>query len=664
MTPKLILPKDKKELTAALERLRATSTAMRNAARVNWFTSYEYLRGTRNFEELNYRDGIVRASKNDGTTLDFRLEMVSRKVTDEIGNMLRMDTSPKTTRRKMSLDAQRRRSVAQLALDSVLTKQSIDKTKMDLCLLLGTYGCAAMVVWMEPMLPKMEPSDKMAPTPEVEVFPPWELLCIPADPTSLDQVSGLIRSRWVPLEWLTKLGFKELEANRKKLIIKSRAYGQPPASSGATSILNIGEDQLPPSASDNYLAPTMEEYVCVNELWLPGSRGTLARYIIWVNEVILGNHDFTANSDPPMYPVAVARYSPCGGFYSRSLPEMLIPINQRNETALDSIYRNVEELRVNGSTWIPASSGVSPTIYDGSDIPKFVPYEPDYGASNSGPIQLHPASMGNFPAEACKLGLDLMNLVSPPSPMQDKGRVDSAAGLGFLQEMSTVPMTYCAMSVAQAYSTVYSALLDKLRRTSTGRRISVRTFLDDSLAGVTIDPESGTLESSNSIPSADEVEIGIASATPVSVEQQKADLQNMLKIGAIDLRWFRILARKEDLGLPVGNDAEWENYRMAMMNNIILFGDGKTPGEGAELPPNAIWDLQLQVMDAFISRPEFALASPPVKERFYKARENIQANLGGFPQQLPYSEDAASMMGGGQGQMGMPGQMPQGPPQQ
>jgi hypothetical protein len=55
-----------------------------------------------------------------------------------------------------------------------------------------------------------------------------------------------------------------------------------------------------------------------------------------------------------------------------------------------------------------------------------------------------------------------------------------------------------------------------------------------------------------------------------------------------------------------------------------------------------------------------------VKNRFYEARSNIQANLGGqYPQQLPYPEDQMGGMGmqGMQGMQGPPGMGPGGPQQ-
>jgi hypothetical protein len=233
--------------------------------------------------------------------------------------------------------------------------------------------------------------------------------------------------------------------------------------------------------------------------------------------------------------------------------------------------------------------------------------------------------------------------VAPPNLVADKGRVDSARGLGFLNELANIPLTYASMSVASAYAGSYRCLLHNLRVLWPSRRLAYQSFLDDTLAGVVINPETGELSpDENAIPAPDEVEVSIVSPTPVSIEQRRRDLYDMLQGKVITLRWFRILSRKLGLDLPVANETEWENYRRAMMNNIVLFNDGKTPGDpdAAPLQPTDIYPLHLEVIEAFISRPEFGLAAEPVRTAFYERREILRQQMGAY-NQLPNVEDAA-----------------------
>ena len=57
-----------------------------------------------------------------------------------------------------------------------------------------------------------------------------------------------------------------------------------------------------------------------------------------------------------------------------------------------------------------------------------------------------------------------------------------------------------------------------------------------------------------------------------------------LQIGLINKRQFNRIVMTEGLDFPIGDKAEVENWRKAILNNIIMFGDGKTPGQvGAQI---------------------------------------------------------------------------------
>lgn len=603
-------------------------------------------------------------SRNDSTCLDFRYEEVVRKLQDEVGKLLRMDVMPKVSRRQLSLDNIRQASVGQLSMDSMVSRKAAEANKLKFIPILVQYGTAGLVAWVEPvtMLGAETPE---APPPDVEVVPPWELLSVPAELKHHDQVTAIIRSRWVSVGWLRLLDFgKQIDQNRDKLQIRSRKSGQVPTVGGSIrTIPTLGtEAGMSPAPQKNQLAD-MDEFLKINEMWIENKPGVLARYIVFTDGFVFKDTDFSDAKDPHLTPIGIARYIDTGGFYGRGLADILIPINIRNEQALDNLYTQLEELRLFGTTYVPASFGISPAQFEGSDVPRMLTYEPDYTVPNHVPMQIRPAELGTFPGEIAKIGIQLLDRLCPPSVLDDKGRVDSARGLGYLQELSTIPLTYSAMSISGAYATVYAALLDQLRRLWPSRTVAIQSFLDDALAGISMDPKTGQLTPSNQIPRPNEVDISIASAMPTSPEQIKRDLYDMLQGQIIDKRWFRIQARKLGLTLPVANDAEWENYRKAMLNNIILFGDGTKPGEGAMMSESDIHDLHLQVMSAFMARPEFTLASVEVRDRFQKAWTMRRDALGQFPQQLPYPENMAAQPGGppGAGQ-GAPtgGQSPQG----
>jgi len=641
---KLVLPDNTEDLLAALKNMRDSGVQARNASKVPWLVAFEYLRGNRNFDELNYRDGTIRYSKPDSTTLDFRHEEVVSTLTREIGRLLSMDTMPKVAARKVSLDHLRMASVAQIALDSSTSKEAADRVKLAFISNVVTYGCAALLTWMEPAanIDTLMSKDGGLPPPEQEVVPPWEILSVPADPTDVSSVVAIQRVRWVPLEWLHSLGFKKKlskDAESKTFFPRVRTVGQPPADGIKESQFVLG------GSLDNLhgsVTPRTEEFVELLETWTQGYGNTLHRYVASVDETLLidSNFEKDPNGPPPMS-IYIARYLPVGGFYSRGLPDLLIPNNCRIEEAVDNLYRNVEDMDIFGTTYIPGTLGLPPGG-EGSDTPRVQMYEPDPAAPNAAPLVVHPMNLGTLPAQVIQMGTALADRVSPPNPAADKGRIDSARGLGYLNELSNVPLTFASMSIASAYSGAYRCLLDKLRRVWPMRKLSITSFLDDALAGIVIDPRTGELSRDNVIPKPGEVEIGIVSPSPVSIEQQRRDLYDMLQSQIISARWFRILSRKLGLNLPVANDVEWESYRRAMLNNIVLFNDGEKPGDPNAVPvtPVDLYDVHLSVIDAFIARPEFTLAGVDVRTAFYSRRELILSRMGAG-QQLPYPEDGA-----------------------
>jgi len=185
------------------------------------------------------------------------------------------------------------------------------------------------------------------------------------------------------------------------------------------------------------------------------------------------------------------------------------------------------------------------------------------------------------------------------------------------------------------------------------------SLLDDSLAGISLDPATGSMQlSENGIPHPDEITVTVRAMLPKSKEQEKMELMEALKMGTIDMFEYRVMARKRGLEVPVGNEAEWQNYRRAMLENIVLFGDGKTPGK-VIFNILDMHDVHMRVLQAFMARPEFYQASAPVRDAFTKHYEAHLFATGTLPDQAPNIEGAAqeeaAMMGiGGAGGQGMP----------
>jgi len=187
------------------------------------------------------------------------------------------------------------------------------------------------------------------------------------------------------------------------------------------------------------------------------------------------------------------------------------------------------------------------------------------------------------------------------------GRVDSAQGLGFLYETSNVPLTPTAKAIARGFTNCYRVCLDITRRMWDDQKVLDITHLDDSIAGVRLDTETGRIRlTNNAIPHPDEVIVSVASAVPRSKEQMKMELKDALTTARITLTEYNIFARKNSLDLPIGNEQEWQNYRRAMLENIMLWGDGQKPGEVTG-DVKDMHHIHLMVLNPFIPPPSFAV---------------------------------------------------------
>lgn len=295
----------------------------------------------------------------------------------------------------------------------------------------------------------------------------------------------------------------------------------------------------------------------------------------------------------------------------------------------------------------PASLGTPTDAHRGQDGVKRITYEPDYTTPELKPFQIEPAKLTKPQIDAAMIAGSLMDkLANQPTEMMKggaPGRVDSASGLGFLFETSGIPLSPTAKNVAEAVSGVYRAMLGICRDLWPAEKVVSISNLDDSLAGIIFDMETGEVNlAKNAIPSPDEVNINVASEVPISKEQQKMELKEALKDGILTLDEFSFKIREKGLNYPVGNEIAWQNYRRAKLENLALFGDGETPGK-VIVSERDMHLIHQSVLRAFMARPEFWAASPAVRDKFVEHDEEHNVGLGILPEGMEPMEDAAGM---------------------
>ena len=673
MATKFYLP-EKQGRQEALVRAIDGAEKHRRRGAVDWFVVYHYLQGCRYFSSMDYQQGtVVPSYQNQHGGMPFRLEECVNKRDTEIGRLLRLDTSPSVQRQGTGLDGLRKESTAQAILDAVAPFIMPEEKKRIIMELLTDYGACGLLV---DRLPKEE-RDPLNPAAslDMEVLPPWELLIFPASARGPADRNGLGRTRMVSLEWLRtqKIGdadLSKLKDTDELLEVKKTMAGET-LTDHADGSSSFGSSHLPAANTYTKLetgsrggkkAEQQQSWVRLVEVWREYPNGRLRSYDLMAGRKLLHTKQYKNRQATPMMPISVAIRGEGVGPYGRSFISRMITLNQEIEGAFQNLFRNLRDFDIYGKIGIPASWGLTE-----SDMQAIGPGNSRYFILNRDPTipndrieQVQPANSGKFAADVGHIGLELLDRAAQqPEMITDgsaPGRVDSTPALNFLYQTSTLPLGGIASCVASAFATAYKAVLGFASGWD-NIQLNFSTLTDDAVIGLVFDSETGAIElGKNRVPDPAQLTIGISSQEPEDPQSKKEELHVLLDKQLISPSQFRIKMRIEKLDAVLPHDSEWENYRTAIIRNLLLFNDGKTPGELQQNMGISDYDnpeIHLMVINRLMSSPEFMLASAEVQEGFRTLIDEFQDRMGSpLPEGMGNPEDEAEMMA--QMEQGMP----------
>ena len=647
---------DNQQVEQIFQYLVSAGKAKMNPISINWWINHYYMRGIRNFSNINYGGGTLNASYLDETgVLKFRYEDIIAKYQAQLGRLLSINLAPAVSRRGVSLDGLRKASTAQVVLDSAFSEDKVSKLALNAWPSLLHYGTIGFGLWVEG-------EDSIG----IEVINPWELIPIPLDVSTPADTRGLMRIRYVPTEYVKGLSITPKKNSKvyKGMDDLKVPFGDLPADvssrfqgtaslthSGGGFFIRSGQSQVETQWKGRHTKTdkTQVDVTLLVEVWTETTDGYLAEYLILAGSMqklnLLYRHDHSQRKYH--MPVRVARDIVVGGFYGRSFVDVLIPLNTEAEFSLSSLFQTVSDFDLYGILMWPASLGTPPDAHRGQDGIKRIVFEPDYTTPELKPFPVPPAKMTKPQIDAAMLAASLMDrLANQPTEMMKgdaPGRVDSASGLGLLYETSGIPLSPTAKNVAEALSGVYRSMLGICKDIWPAEKVVSISNLDDSLAGIVFDTETGEVNlGKNAIPSPDEVNVKVASEVPVSKEQQKLELKEALKEGILTLEEYSFQVRVKGLNSPVGNEVAYQNYRRAKLENLALFGDGEKPGK-VIVSERDMHLIHKNVLDTFMAGPEFYAASQDVRDKFVEHYEEHNTGLGIFPDEMPPMEDAAEL---------------------
>ena len=638
------LPTDKKTIARIIDRHVEREETRLSYRYIMWLLAWHYVNGARRFDSFNPATGLLtpHVLDEDGQ-LEFQSQELLAAIDRVSGRIAGMDLRPKVNRQGMSLGGIQERSIAQIILDAVVNSDHLEKVKTQFAHLLVTLGSVGITG-------HVLDHDTIGLTADFEVIHPRELFPFPSLGNNYLKERGLIRERVVPLKFLQEKFGRRISDNLKHMEWWENEAGEEIEDWEDIESHRFGNTASTSShrvAGQDNGSPDTIGVVKIRELWLYGERDTVTRYVITSGLYTIMDQDF---SGVEVYcPVKVARFIETGTFHGAGLFDLLFSIHREMEKLLKDLFLNIRELDKYGIVVLPQGQMNQRTVL--RDVGKGLWayfYDPDPVAENFRPFNIAPNNTGDVPGKVAAFAKDLMHGINPVQDLiQEKGRVDSAAGLGFLDEQITRAMTTATRAVESAWGGMYRSVLAASGRMlhKSPRPLPVSRLTLD-LAGAVIDPKSSMVSfDENPLPTIGQLQLTIKETSPRSAVARKQEAIELYQMpGFDDPDAFRLFALEEGLDFAFYLGEHEGAYESVVRNCLLLFGDGTQPGEVTVTPHTAKPEFQLRVLSAFMSHPRMGMAAPQVQDEFKRYREFLLDAMGMIlPEATPNPDDMAAL---------------------
>lgn len=624
-----------------------------NYRRSIWLLAWHYLNGARRFDVFDPLTGRLTPHYLDKEgNMEFQSQDLLSIIDRTVARIATMDLRPKIIRQGTSLRGIRERASAQIIVDSLVSDHQLSQVTSDFAHIFTTLGSCGITGHLTDV-------PTVGLTADLEVVHPRELFPFPALHQDHTKQSGIIRQRVVPIDLLEKKFGRISETKKNKMEWWKIDHGD------VTTDLGLDEPgsyMRNPFNNSGVMTGASEgtdlvnEVARIRELWINGPRDTCVRYVVASGDVILADESY---DDATMYcPIGFARFMDTGSFYGAGLFDLLFGICRQAEHMMKSLFNNIRDTDRYGVLVLPQGSMNERTILkDVGRGLRVMSYTPDPLNENFKPFPIQPWNAGDAPGKVAQFARDVMQQISPVQDLlQEKGRVDSAPGLQFLDEQITKAMTNPAIGIQRAFGNMYRSMTAQAvaEIVQFPRTIPVNYVTLD-LAGAVLDIEKSQVSfDQNPLPQVGYLTFGVKQVNPRSEVARKEEAMGLLKAGLTDPMGLKIFAMKEGIDFAMWMDEERGAYETIVQNILLLYGNGDEPGQVVLTQHLLRPDLQMRILSAFMTGPVMNAASTEVKEEFRKFRDAMLRFMGQtLPQQIPTPEEAAAM--------GM--QPPQVPPQ-
>lgn len=635
------LPKDKKSLARVISLHVDRELSRLSYRRSMWQLAWYYLNGYRRFDIFDPGNNkIVPHYLDKDGNLEFQSQDLISMIDRITGRLSSMDLRPKALRQGNSLAGMRERASAQLIADAVFSDHQIEEVKAQFASLFVTLGSCGITG-------HITDHPTIGLSADLEVVHPKELFPFPSLGVDRSKVRGLVRQRMVPLTFLKEIYGAKIEKNKKDMDVWVWEQGHNMEVPERESELGQEYPDGQYGASGmKYKAgkyDTEMDVVKIRAVWIDGPRGTCQRYIVTSGDYVIEDQDL---SDVEVYcPIGVARFMDSGTFHGIGMFDLMFSLVRELERMMKSLFNNVRDIDKYGVVLMPHG-----TVNDRAmlrDVGKglrYMTYSKDaLMGEDFKPIVINPSNAGDAPGKVAGFARDVMKQISPLQDLiAEKGRVDSASGLQFLDEQLNRAMTNPTSGLQRAFGQMYKSTVSAATRhiLVANPTLPVNKLTLD-LAGAVINAEEGTVNfKENPIPNMSQISFAVREINPKSELARKQEAIQLLDKKLTDPAGFKLYALKEGLDFAMWMDEEKAAYEMIVRNILTLFGSGGDPQQIILTPHTARPDIQLRVLSSFMTGPQMAMASHQVQDSFKSFREALISFMGQtLPSMVPNPDE-------------------------
>ena len=615
------LPKNRRALARVIQQHVDREVSKQAYPRMMWKICHAYLSGARKFKIMSSTGELIQHWHLDkeGNLMYQAQDLLS--IIDRLSAKLStMDLWPSVIRNDRSIQSLRQRATAQVIADAIVSEDRLQIVSRQFAHIFTALGCCGLYADLSD-----HPTAGL--TLDIEVVHPAEIFPFPSLGWDFTKQRGLVRRRIVPLSFLKDRLGRSLP--RSVIDNDITAWRQRPTdtlerSDGADS---TSTGAMTASASGGPREADLEEVTVVeiNEVWVFGVRDTVSRYIVTSGDHVFVDSDFEAEGREVYCPLSFSTFMDTGSFYGAGAFSLLYGLIRHYERLMESLFTNVRDLDRYGFVVMPAGSWDQNTaLRDVGRGLRVLPYDPDVAADSFRPFVVQPYNAGDLPGKTAAFARTALRDINPLRDLADeKGRIDSAAGLQYLDEELNRALTNPTSGIQRAFGSVYRAgVAAAASALSTAPRSLPISRLDLNLVGAVID-ETGDRVSftTNPLPRVGSLRFTVREVAPRSSAVRKAEALELLKLqqmvtGAGDWDSFVVWAVREGIELAMDTGTIRAAVQTATVNILRLFNDGQTPGRIIDSPYLAEPAVQRRLLREFMAGPELRAASVEVQDAF------------------------------------------------